>query len=465
LAAVAITWAAGGLPAQVDADGQSVQDGRKESRPAGARQLLDRYGFEDRHWSQFQDNQPLAASEEELIARLLYYLPRLPRESLRRWTRAEGTAVLTSGTGAGAEPGGVWRIVGRARRVERVPLPVEAARRLEFAQFFRVTLSLEGPARSVEVVARRVPDEWRLDTDIDEPAVALAVLLKRSPDQEGKPRPLLAAARVQWYPDRVNPARGVKPDHVLLARLGLDIGLLGDERGMNGQPIRTEDHECFYGLLFAMQRAGPRLVDFPAPPLRIASLLQEPREHHGEILLVEGRARNVTRILVDDPEVLRRFQLDHYYQIDLFVPLENEIVRLTRPEDPDEDVPTFENVYPVTVCVPSLPDGLSQGESLPQDIRVRAAFLRLWAYQSEYVSSFGKERRQLSPMLIGVQPELVPAEPLPLRLGAMLAVLVVLGMLGIGWGMMRSRRDASLVRQMLTRESPNGPPDESAVIP
>jgi hypothetical protein len=212
-----------------------------------------------------------------------------------------------------------------------------------------------------------------------------------------------------------------------------------------------------------MQRAGPWLAGFPAPPLRIISLLQEPREHHGEILLIEGRARNVTRILVDDPDVRQRFQLDHYYQIDLFVPLENEIVRLTRSGDQDEDVPTFENAYPVTVCVPSLPAGLSQGDALPQDIRVRAAFLRLWAYRSDYASSFGKERRQLSPMLIGVQPELVSSEPLRLPLGAMLAALILLAMLGIGWGVIRSRRDPSLVRRMLTRRPTNGPPDDRTV--
>jgi hypothetical protein len=122
--------------------------------------------------------------------------------------------------------------------------------------------------------------------------------------------------------------------------------------------------------------------------------------------MIEGTARRIQRIVVAEDDVRERFDIDHYYQIDIFVPLGDEEVRLGS-GNADEAVPVFRNSYPVTCCVLELPPGMPEGDDVSLSIQTAGFYFKLWAYRSEYVSSFDRRQRQISPMFVATTPRQV----------------------------------------------------------
>ena len=90
--------------------------------------------------------------------------------------------------------------------------------------------------------------------------------------------------------------------------------------------------------------------------LDLATLLNRPAAARGRLMEIRGTARRVQRIEVTDPNLCQRLGIDHYYQIDVFIPLGDQIVRLGDGE-PGRESPTFVHNFPVIVCTPNLPRG------------------------------------------------------------------------------------------------------------
>jgi hypothetical protein len=250
----------------------------------------------------------------------------------------------------------------------------------------------------------RVPATWKVGESIDEQAATDGLFLKLGAAEAADPELIFAAGRVAWLPDRPIPAAHVGADQLALARWGFDIGLFDDVRPGNGRGIGDGDREAFYQLLAALGRAQPRGLQRTGAKLDLVALIERPQEHHGDFLPVQGVARRVTKIPVSDRDVQRRFGIDHYYEIDLFLSLGDKTLRFGKAAK-DKEQPVYENVFPATLNVLRLPPGLSEGDNQNQTVRADAVFFKLWTYRAAYTSQFN--RVQPAPLLFAVEPEIV----------------------------------------------------------
>ncbi len=412
-------------------------------------ELLELYGIADSQLKMLADGELLGADDEETLVRILYQMPRFPLDALQRWAAPQLDVAALVAASADHRSDAV-RLVGRAKQVRQVKLAPELAERFEFSGYYIVTIESSDPPCRLEVCTRAIPELWKTGT-VDEPVSALGLFLKTG-GRGDAPALVFVTPRVAWHPDRIDEAKFVSADHLMLASLGMDIGLFDAIRKRNRKGIESGDSECFYQLLAAVGRAKPGQLAQAAqrdPPF--GPLLQSPRSNQGRLFLFRGTARRVTRILVGEKHLQERFGFDHYYQIDIFVSLGNQVVRLGDPTSPD-DVPTFSNNYPITVCARQLPQGMREGDDLKQEVRVAAAYFKLWSYRSEYISSFDARQLQISPMLIGRELELIEIKSARSPWVGAIAGFLFLAVLGITWyGLLRSSRNDRRFEQDASR--------------
>jgi hypothetical protein len=87
-----------------------------------------------------------------------------------------------------------------------------------------------------------------------------------------------------------------------------------------------------------------------------------------------------------------------------------------------------------------------------EHVRIHAAFLKLWTYSSEYVTSFDKKLLQVSPMLIGIEPQLIQPEPFNSGIGYLLAAVTLFSVIGIWIGLRRQGSRTRSAREPLRRD-------------
>jgi len=135
--------------------------------------------------------------------------------------------------------------------------------------------------------------------------------------------------------------------------------------------------------------------------------LQRPQDFQGEVLPIAGTARRITRIDVPDSDIRVRFGIDHYFEIDLFVPLGEASVRLGEAGGNDKQ-PVFRNTFPATLIVRQLPPGLAAKDNLHEQIRAVGVFFKIWTYDSRYAAKF--DQVQPAPLFIACEPRIAPAD-------------------------------------------------------
>jgi hypothetical protein len=113
------------------------------------------------------------------------------------------------------------------------------------------------------------------------------------------------------------------------------------------------------------------------------------------------------RVPVSDADVRTRFGIDHYYEIDLFLPLNGPSLRLGKPGE-KADGPVFENEFPATLIVRELPAGLEESENVHQLVAADAVFFKVWAYRASYAAKFGQ--LQPAPLFVADKPRVVIVE-------------------------------------------------------
>ena len=103
---------------------------------------------------------------------------------------------------------------------------------------------------------------------------------------------------------------------------------------------------------------------------------------------------------MEGTDIQEKYGLDHYYEVDMFLPLS----RTLRLVDPRDQVAREYQTYPVTLCVRELPDGMPEGSSIRQEISVDACFMKLWSYRSQFMTGDDTPedmvRRQVSPLFV-----------------------------------------------------------------
>lgn len=387
-----------------DSRAGSKMPGRKL---ANAKEMLELFGVDASQWRNLFNDQPLDAADEQWIDRILFHYPRVGLESVYRWRKTDWKIdeVL-------AHPdqfqGDILAIKGRAKSITRIDLLPELQELFEFEHYYRVLVSFDEGKHEAIVCTRVIPKAWEGTKELDEPVEVDGVFLKTA-SVEGKSSQLVVVAdRVRWFPEKANVEFKTTDRDVYLGKLGMDAGLWDQVRQKNLRPLSETDREGFYALLAAMEQAKSTDSQFEqAPKIDIASMLAKPDEHFGQPVVVDGTLRRIDQIKIEESDIRTRFGIDHYYVLYVFVPLRNQRIRWGRDKD-DANARVFENEFPVSVCLTTLPPDLKASPTIHEHIRLTGTLFKIWLYTP---AGAGKDLPQPSPMVIGNEVQLIKFQP------------------------------------------------------
>jgi len=414
--------------------------------------MLTLFGIDESQINQLYDNRPLDSDEDETLIKVLYRIPYFGRDKIEAW-RKTGVDWSELADDPGTYRIEVFKLDGRATYVRQVDLPPEIASRFEYRHYFLVRLQMANVPHPVTVCCRHVPEAWPRETEISERSSFHGLFLKVGDRSVDHPELIFAAERVAWLPDQEGTAKEVTPSHVLLGNLGMDVGLFDDVREANRKALGEEDREGFYQLLAATGRAKPAaLFDRAEGPFELEPMLNRPETQHGRLVTFTASARRIQRIIVDDEDIRQRFGIDHYYQVDMFVPLGDQEVRLGRNRG-DKEAPVFTTSYPVTCCMLRLPKALQETDDVNQQVRVAGFYFKLWAVKTDFVTAFDKRQRQPEPLFIATTPRIIEwsqaTDPIWGWIGGASFLIVLLGIVLGLWLFRRSDRrfEEAVLRQ------------------
>jgi len=414
-----------------------------------ARDYLAMYSIDASQLDSLVDDEPLSPKERETLTSILFRIARMPAEDVHRWLLVAPT-LETLRQQSEAQRIAIVPIRGTVEAIETERLIPELAEQLLFADFYQIRLRLADSEEVATIFARQIPGAWKEKSPVGEPVSTAGVFFKRGPDGL-----IFIAKRISWHPRTENASLGVTSDLIQLAKLGVDVGLLGEVEP-NGK-LESGDREIFYQMLAAMRQLPPDLPTLEAQvKLDLGPLLQQPEQQRGQMVTLLGDARRVVRVTVNDADIQSRFGIDHYYNIWLFV-------RLVRPikfqGDGDAQTDTLSR-YPILFSVAALPEGLAVGDNVSQPLELTGFFLKRWSYRSALLSQQGSRQQQPTPLFVGFEPRrLIPSPQASQWFGAA-AGGTFIAVLGVIWfALWRvSRRDRAFGAAMLTR-----PADSDAI--
>lgn len=397
-------------------------------------------GLDATTWGDAHDEE--SAANRHLQLRMLHELPRIPWSVWHpAGSTANGASVVRP---AVTESGQIVTFAGELLELRNVDV-LEADRRgLSFDRFFAGTLRTSD-GESVRFAARDVPRNWQQrESEIPDHPVDCrleGLCLNRATDERG---PLIVTPRVESRPRQPDPYWGVSNDRVWLAQHGIDLGTL--QQVGDRSPLSVSDQEAFYGLLSLTARESAAAHRSPNP-WDLVAILPAPAGFRGDFGHITGTLRRAVRVVISDRERILRYGLAEYYQLDIFV----RTSRAIRYQLPDKSTRDFGTSYPVSICVPTLPADIAEGENLRIDVQVPCIFLKLWAHTSDFMAlertatptdSVHKHQvQQWTPLFIGWTPHrvTVPVTSPLAQLGPGLYVVVLVVLLGtLAWYFERS---------------------------
>ena len=417
------------------ANGQEAeQQGEQEMNIAGPRELLRMYGIDREQFDKSVDGQPTSKDENTLLLKLLFRLRDFRPIDIERWAHPvlDPAELVKDPDPARGE---FFHLVGRVSAIEALELTGERADRFEMKTYYRCEFILEKDQSTAVVFAQTIPDAWQAGAEVDQRASAWGMFLKISDEAAGSRRPIFAAGRIAWHP--------ATP----LGELGMDVGLLDDLT--DRRHLGAEEREAFYQMLAATGRAKPGQLHREAQEVlreagkqykrkegggfSVVPLFNRAKQQRGRLFELTGTARRVLRIRVDNPEIVSRFGIDHYYEMAVYT-------------DDSQD-------NPIIFCVRRLPKGMPTGDDARygEYVRVAGFFFKTWGYGAQRPVELPEAQkknvvqRQLAPLLIGREPHWYRQEP-PARstmagaIGGLLFVLVLLGIWLALWRYSRGDR-------------------------
>ena len=441
-------WASGSLAQESTAEPRTSADERidEQTPERGLRELLEQFDIGEPFLAGFVDGEPLDAQQREKLLTLLYRMRRIGPRTLAKFRKSRREIALI-GQNPPEFRGDVITVPGLTRYVVREELDAPLREKFQFDAWYRCRLTTF-VGTDVTIYTLSVPRAWPLEKPMQQYSRSLAMFVKVLPPSaddpvvetgEGinsGPSLLFVAPRMAWYPGN------------LLGGLGMDFGLFDDVRDRS--PL--EERECFYQLLAAVrgaqdgriERAGREKIaerrDFLERMARnphqlskdraaarraleraeqncddVVPLFNDPAAQRGKLFVLSGEALRAVEIRVDDPDIVERFGIDHYYEIEI--------------------ITADSQNNPIVFCVAELPPDMPLGESIHQGVRIAGFFLKSWAFDSRKSAAGGsppgqKKHRQLAPLLIAKTVRVLKtptAQPPSTILPACLVVLVVMG--------------------------------------
>ncbi len=430
-----------------------------EVRPlAGPREELTLLGVDESYIQLLMDGHPINSDEMESLWKILYAVNRFDVLDIEKWAHRDVSMKELASLPI-THRCQIFLIDGTVLRVTPEKVLPEVVDQFQMEQYYRCEFQVQPDGEPAIVYARNVPKAWKLDQPIKERASFFGFFLKLAGGDDQPARPIFVTRRVAWHP------------RTLLGQAGMDLGLF--DEATNRTPLRSQDRQCFYQLLgtvvtlhpsqlrfaaneqfdkwresHSQQAKAKKLTQFP-----VVELIRNPGEYQGEIMGFEGTLRRAVEILVDDPDIVARYGLRKYYELEVFVDL-GGVYKL------DKDSDRRFRTYPVVFCVRNLPPEMPVGAKVNEQVRVQGVFMKVWSYQSGFAASKGENTRQMAPLFVGGMPTWYRNEESGNAFVGMIAgCLFVVALGGIWFGLWRySRGDRKFRKQALGRqfEPPEG---------
>lgn len=408
-------------------------------------------GFDESYYKMFDDAQPLNEAEQEPLIRLLSRIRRPKPKQVESWLKIEPDWKAYAEEPAPSRLD-CFLLVGRVVKIESRPILPELGAAYELEDFYSLEVIPDGDktgsVKRVVLLSLAIPERFKPLVDkeegaINQPISAAAYFLKRMTPVDAEETTIAAVTqRVSWHPDQVDAQLGVNEGQVLLAAQGVDVGefdAVRDRASFSGL-----ENESFYQCLSAVSSVPREELAKAATTISLPRLLTEPEQFRGAAMRVSGTVRRITKIVVDE-ETARRRGFDHYYEINLFVPLKAPIISQAHGDPATRR--EFKDAYPVVLCSRQLPEGGSVSDDLHLPVTADCFFYKDWAYRSPFMSDEDSNRRQVSPLFIVDRPRTMEgastAEVNSIAVW-LLIFAVIASSLGIGAGVMlagsRNRR-------------------------
>jgi len=382
-------------------------------------EMLRLLGVQDEHLTAFIDGQPADEDETEPLLRMLNAAGRFDTLRLHRGIRNDVTLEDLS-----AQPstfrGEIVQLQGRLQKVQVEETPAELATRFELPKYYRCEVLLEPSQLLATVYAITVPHQWAEGAgDLDQPISFVGFFIKTASESEDDPQPVFVTRRLAWHPATT------------LGKLGMDVGLF--DTVSDHSPIKASEREAFYQLLAAAGRAEIGQLDrLTQDDYSVEPLFNAPELQRGRLVGLSGVARRITKVVVDDPDIVERFGIDHYYEVGVFT------------DDSQGN--------PVIFCVRELPEGMPTGDRISEAVRIPAFFLKTWTFETAQLNQKAAEQaaegqprqrlKQVAPLLIGksLHWQTAPVAAPPGISGWVAGSLFLLALAGVWFGAWRRHK-------------------------
>lgn len=415
-------------------------------RPEGSKALLESLGIQ---FDELKDGAPTSDSELELYLKILSRLGQLPRSLVDEMAerRPETQRIPWEES---LSRGELLRVVGSTVAVKTIELPPSLAERFETKSLRRFSIMSESksgqPSPDLEIWTNQDASFWPAEASISVVVHANAVFLRK-----GEPSPstnlapaVCVATHVACFPTRPGQFADVIPSRLTLCGAGFDYSYFATIQKENSKRLTPEVTEPFLQMLAAQPRIDGNVLE--TQPLELGKLVADPAPLIGEAMEFEAIARRVIAISIENESDRKRLGIDRYYEIDLVYP---KSVRTLVNDKAGKQHEVVQENFPLTLCAISPPQGLPLEEDIRQQIRAKAFFFKLWAYESKFAQAQGAEVMQVSPLFIANEVEIaappkMSSESLIWVIGGALVLLASISI----WGYLLLRSDDDRERRL-----------------
>ena len=336
-----------------------------------------------------------------------------------------------------------YQISGQVIKLARHKIRKRDRERYSIAGYYIVDVRHAKSDLKLRVCTTTIPSAWKTNDPVGQ-TVGIDALFVYACDflnesesdkkSELKGTAVFAAPRIRWLPNQPN--EWISEGQAWLGKHGVDVGLFDQVRKSTGEPLKPSDMASQFEILAAV--SGSTGSPGKAPPIDIIEAHEKALSLCGSRMTVKGHLRRITPVEDVSDQYSQRFGIQKYYELDIFVPIQG---RLRVKDVETGKFLVFNNNFPVTVRVASLPPELRNNKRPSIDVEIDCFFFRMWGYYS--ATSRRNEVVQKSPMLIGFEPVVVKVaetNEIDNIVGMVIAAIVILILIAAGYLYLTNRR-------------------------
>ena len=324
--------------------------------------------------------------------------------------------------------GRLFAVSGIAKVLRTIEIPLDPSRPNSNLTFYLVQVAHESGGTSW-IASCEIPEAWHAALPRDNPRCSCDAYFLKWVNENGTSVSLLATRRMAWHPDRATGS--VSAGWARLGQARVDVGLLDWVASRAGQNLERDEMMCLWQMISKADRV---LNDAEKlPPLDIVKLLQDAPGQEGACFRLVGTVHRVTPVDVRNSPYAQSLGIERYYQLDMFVSLGNRRINLVNKNK--SNPMNFDHDFPATVVVASLPPGLNLGVDSGTQVSLPVIFFRLWSYASELSRRADPNGRQVAPLFVGGQVQLIGTDSRQFSnsIGAIVLVGLMIFSVFAGW--------------------------------